>query len=386
MTRESVSVHESGCRIDLSRTEKGKLQVVLEGTVSLENVEIVREEVLARLTAEEPGSIVAFDLSRVEAPDSAAAGMLLHLKRTLRERGAEAEFAALDSNTGNLFSLLDPEKALRITEGDETRAPFVQRLGETTLELSFDFSRLVQFIGRVTISIVRDLSHPWRIRWSEVGKLIGRTGSDALPIVALMSMLVGLVTAFSSAIQLRQFGADIFIANLVGLGMTREMGPLMAAILLTGRSGSAFAAEIGTMKISEEIDALTVMRIPPMEYLVMPRIIAVMIALPLLTIFADLFGIFGGILVAVAGLDLSPVAFLQQLHKAIDSWDVFSGVIKAFFFGILVAGVGCFRGMETRGGALDVGRSTTSSVVSGIFLIVLADSVFVIIFHYLGLG
>ena len=214
------------------------------------------------------------------------------------------------------------------------------------------------------------LRHPRRVRWGEIVFLVQRSGAEALPIVALLSFLVGLTTAFSAAVQLRQFGADIFIADLVGIGMTRELGPLMAAILLTGRSGSAFAAEIGTMKISDEIDALTVMGIRPLGYLVMPRIFAVMLALPLLTLFADVCGIAGGMTIAGLSLNLTPSAFLGQLRKVVEPWDVFSGVLKSVVFGMLVAGVGCHRGMRTEGGALGVGRSTTASVVSGIFLIV----------------
>jgi phospholipid/cholesterol/gamma-HCH transport system permease protein len=185
---------------------------------------------------------------------------------------------------------------------------------------------------------------------------------------------------------LRHFGDNIYIADLVGIGMTNEMGPLITAILLTGRSGSAFAAEIGTMKISDEIDALTVMGVKPIHYLIWPRLIAVMLTIPFLTLFSDLCGIFGGMVISITSLDLTPIAFINELRGAIGLWDVFSGVLKAFVFGILVAGVGCYRGLQTIGGALSVGKSTTSSVVSGITLIVIADSAFAILFHYLELA
>jgi phospholipid/cholesterol/gamma-HCH transport system permease protein len=261
----------------------------------------------------------------------------------------------------------------------------VEGLGRLVLDSLHETGETIAFVGRITLSIFWSLRHPRRVRWGEIAFLVQRSGAEALPIVTLLSLLVGLVTAFSAAVQLRQFGADIFIADLVGIGMTRELGPLMAAILLTGRSGSAFAAEIGTMRISDEIDALTVMGIRPLDYLVMPRIFAVMLALPLLSLYADLAGIAGGMAIAGLSLDLTPAAFFGQLRKVVEPWDVMSGVLKSVIFGLLVAGVGCHRGLRTEGGALGVGRSTTASVVSGIFLIVAADSVFVILFHYLGL-
>ena len=184
--------------------------------------------------------------------------------------------------------------------------------------------------------------------------------------------------------QLRQFGADIYIADLVGIGMTRELGPLITAIILTGRSGSAFAAEIGTMKISDEIDALTVMGIKPLEYLVLPRILACMLVMPLLTLFADFCGILGGLISSILILNLTITAFMNQLQNAIVFYDIIHGLAKAFIFGVLVAGAGCYRGMETKGGALGVGKSTTSAVVSGIFLIVIADSIAAVLSNYLG--
>ena len=291
----------------------------------------------------------------------------------------------LDPTTGMLLRLAQghPDHDTSPKPPDHSA---IELFGQMVLDGWEDFKVLLTYIGTVVSTLIWSIIHPWRIRWGEVMILIQRTGAEALPIVALMSALVGLVTAFSSAIQLRTFGANIFIANLVGIGMTREMGPLMAAILLTGRSGSAFAAEIGTMKIGDEIDALTVMGIKPMHYLVLPRILAVMITLPLLTLFADVAGIVGGMIIAITSLDLTPLSFFHQLQKAIGLWDVFSGVLKAFFFGIVIAGVGCYRGMETEGGATGVGLSTTASVVSGIFLVVLVDSLFVIIFHYIGVG
>lgn len=359
--------------------------LVLSGRITYSNVDALRSQLLSELRSLPKGITLELDLRDVISSDAASAGLVTRLEHDASDLGLEWRLGKLDHTTKTMLELSKGHPG-HDPSGDRKPVQPVEKFGEMVLEGAADFKVLIIYIGRVVSSLVWSLGHPGKIRWKEVAMLIQRTGAEALPIVALLSLLVGLVTAFSSAIQLRQFGANIFIADLVGIGMTREMGPLIAAILLTGRSGSAFAAEIGTMKISDEVDALTVMGVKPLNYLVMPRILAVMLTLPLLTLFADVAGILGGMIIGIASLDLTPLSFLQQFQKAVEVWDVFSGVLKAFFFGILIAGVGCYRGIETEGGALGVGRSTTSSVVSGIFLIVLADSLFVILFHYLGVG
>lgn len=372
-------------RVEDAPGSKGPVRVVLAGRVGFDNVDRLRHTILDELARLPKSAAVQFDLADVDVADSSAAGLLMRLQHDVEEHDLTWTPGPLDPTTRTLLDLVEGHPAHDRVLID-SRVNLMEAFGTMVLEGWADFKVLLAFIGRVVISLFWSLVHPLKIRWGEVVTLVQRTGAEALPIVALLSTLIGLVTAFSSAIQLRAFGANIFIADLVGIGMTREMGPLLAAILLTGRSGSAFAAEIGTMKISDEVDALTVMGVKPLDYLVMPRILAVMLTLPLLALFSDVFGILGGMIIGIASLDLTPISFMHQLQKAIGVWDVFSGVLKAFFFGILVAGTGCFRGMETGGGALGVGRSTTSSVVTGIFLIVLADSLFVIIFHYLGVG
>ncbi len=373
-------------RIDPVRESDTRILLRVSGTIGFRNVEGFRSAVLKAASALPKGGEVGLDLESIQAADSAAAGALLRLREDGAQRGIAIAAVRLDPATRAILSMAPPERMRPRAPGPHESFAILHALGDLVIRSWAEFRETVQFIGRIVLAMLWSLGHPGKIRWGEVGYLLQRTGAEALPIVALLSLLVGLVTAFSSAIQLRQFGANIFIANLIGIGMTREMGPLLAAILMTGRSGSAFAAEIGTMKISDEVDALSVMNIHPLDYLVMPRIIAGMLALPLLALFADVFGILGGMAIAAGTLDLSPLAFLTQLRKSIGVWDVTSGVLKAFVFGILIAGVGCYRGLETSGGALGVGRSTTASVVAGIFLVVVADSVFVILFHYLGAG
>lgn len=372
-------------QLESERAPDGALRLRFRGPIGFREAGPLRLEMAAAISGLPAGARVLVETVRAEPVDSAVAGLVLECLRASRERGLVPVIGDLDPVTRNFLDLAGPELQQPDTPVASASLGVIEGLGRLFLDSWHEAGETVAFVGRVTLSMFWSLRHPRRVRWGEIAFLVQRSGAEALPIVALLSFLVGLTTAFSAAVQLRQFGADIFIADLVGIGMTRELGPLMAAILLTGRSGSAFAAEIGTMKISDEIDALTVMGIRPLGYLVMPRIFAVMMALPLLALFADAFGIAGGMTIAGLSLDLTPPAFLGQLRKVVGPWDVFSGVLKSLVFGILVAGVGCHRGMRTEGGALGVGRSTTSSVVGGIFLIVVADAIFVVLFHYLGL-
>lgn len=346
------------------------------------------EPVFARLKDQVAGieGEIQLDLSAVEELDSAGLAVLVRLRDDVRARGGELRVEGASPSIQALLDLARFEDGAVRPEPSSGKPPNeLQKIGELTLDALADLGDLLSYIGRVTLALIWAIGHPRKVRWDAVALHVQETGANALPIVALLSALVGLVIAFSSAVQLAQFGANIFIVDLIGIGVARELGPLMAAILLIARSGSAFAAEIGTQKISEEIDALTVMGLKPVPYLVIPRILATLITLPLLTIFADIAGVIGGMVIGAASLDVGPTVFVARLQEAVSLWDVASGVLKSFFFAILIAGVGCYRGMETSGGAMGVGRATTSSVVSGIFLLVIADSVFVVLFHYLGL-
>jgi len=202
--------------------------------------------------------------------------------------------------------------------------------------------------------------------------------------VLMLNFLVGLVTGFQAAIQLAQFGANIFVADLVGLSMTRELAPLMTAIIVAGRSGAAFSAELGTMRVDEEIDALRTLGLDPYHFLVFPRVIALLLVLPLLTILADVAGIAGGLLVALLRLDLTFTAYLVETQSTVHAWDVFSGILKTVFFGTSIALIACAKGLATSGGAEGVGRATTSAVVTSLFAIVVLDAIFTVLFNAFG--
>ena len=235
---------------------------------------------------------------------------------------------------------------------------------------------LVQFVGETSLAALGSLRHPGRIRWRPVAFNIRSAGLDALPIVGLLAFLLGVVVAYQGAGQLRTFGANIFVADLVGLSMLREFAPLITAIIVAGRSGSAYAAQIGTMVVTEEMDALRTIGIAPQELLVLPKLLALVIALSPLTVFADVLGVAGGMLMAQARLGVGYAEFLDRLVKAVAVRDYLIGVLKAPVFAIIIVVVGCFQGFRTQGGADGVGQQTTRSVVWSIFLVIVVDAAF----------
>jgi phospholipid/cholesterol/gamma-HCH transport system permease protein len=226
--------------------------------------------------------------------------------------------------------------------------------------------------------------HPRSLRWKDTFLIAEKSGADAVVITALLGFLIGLILAFQSAIPMMQFGAQIFVADLVVISLFRELGPLITAFILAARSGSAFAAELGTMKINEEIDALTTMGIDPVRFLVLPRVIAAVFVIPLLTIFNHLFGLIGCGLV-MSSLGFPPVTYLNQIQQAANLGDLIGGLAKTFVFGVLIAGIGCLRGLQTGTGASAVGDSATRAVVSGIIAIVVVDGIFAVVYYFIGI-
>jgi len=244
-------------------------------------------------------------------------------------------------------------------------------------------SGMLAFIGESALIFFRSIVQPRRIRWRPVLHNLQSAGFEALPIVGLLSFLMGVVIAYQGADQLQRFGANIFIVDLVGLAMLRELSPLLTAIIVAGRSGSAYTAQIGTMKISEEIDALRTIGVGPQELLVLPKILALVIALPLLTVYADVAGVLGGMIMARSQLDVGFVLFLDRLGEAIDLSTLLTGVGKTPVFAVIIALVGCYQGFRASGSADSVGRQTTTSVVQAIFLVIVADALFSVVFNWL---
>jgi len=329
-----------------------------------------------------PSLPVVIDASQVEYCDGAGIALLVELLREPRSAGAQVSVANLPEKYQRLFEQFDPQRFTAKPVAPRERANLTERIGKTGARFLRDAYQRTGFVGESAAALAATLAHPLRLRWPDALAVAQRVGADAVPIVLLVGFLMGVILAFQSAVAMRQFGAEIFVANLVALSLLRELGPLMTAIILAGRSGSAFAAEIGTMKVNEEIDALITMGLDPVRFLVVPRLLAGFLLCPLLTLLADLIGLVGGALV-MRTFDVPAVTYFQQVRSAADVGDLFGGVAKAFVFGLLVAGVGCLHGLKTGQGPSAVGESTTRAVVGGIILIVATDGVFAVLFHVL---
>jgi len=263
-------------------------------------------------------------------------------------------------------------------------ANILVRLGDATIRYINDLKYISTFVGAVCLALGYTFLHPRSLRTEDTIDYMQKTGVDALPIVGLISFLLGLIMAFMSSVSLQQFGANIYVASLVCLSMVRELGPIMTAIIVAGRSGSAFAAEIGTMKVNEEVDALFTMGFDTSRFLVVPKVIAAMTVVPILALFSNIFAITGGLIVGIGMLDLTANAYIAQTLKTLTLFDVAWGAFKCSIFAFLIALIGCLRGFQVRGGAASVGQATTSSVVSSIFLIILSDAVFAVVLRYWG--
>lgn len=267
----------------------------------------------------------------------------------------------------------------------ERKENFLTSVGLATEDVLKKTREIYTFVGECVLSAVYLVKNPHRFRWADCFDEMQRCGAMALPIVGLISLLVGLIMAYQSAVLMRQFGADIYVADAVGLVMVREMGAMMTAIILAGRTGAAFAATLGNMKANEEIDALSTLGIRPVDFLVIPRLLALGVMMPLLALYANALGIFGGMAVSLGLLDISPAAYWVETQTAIDLSDVTTGLIKAVTFGLLVGLAGCHCGLQAERSAAGVGKAATSAVVMGLLLIIVFDAIFTVVFNVLGL-
>jgi phospholipid/cholesterol/gamma-HCH transport system permease protein len=370
-------------KADFRTAENGSLLVSLSGRISLHNLSDLKHHILPLLFKENSTGIIV-DLSRVDFLDSAGGLFLVDLERKSLSSHIPFTIQKASQEASGIISLvrnatLVPHASFKPPK----QIGMLEDLGEISFGIVSDFAGVVTFLGDLLISLYYAAKNPFTVRWNVCMFYIKRAGVDGLPIVALLSFLLGMIIAFMSSLQLKQFGANLYVASLVGFGMVRELGPIMTAIIFAGRSGSAFAAEIGTMVVNEEVDALITMGFNPTRFLALPKVLAAMLVVPLLTLYSDLFGILGGLTVGVFGFDLTAYTYMKQTISSIDIFDVISSLIKALVFAVLIAGIGCQRGFRVRGGAESVGRFTTSAVVAGLFLIIVADSLFAIVLFYI---
>jgi phospholipid/cholesterol/gamma-HCH transport system permease protein len=373
----------SNASLVFERGPEEALRLRLSGRLDVQTTGRVWRDAVARVDQEAPRRLVV-DATQIAYCDGAGLGLLLGLRAHQRQHGREFELEGLRSDLQRLLSLYDPEATLSGPLPPRQEIGLVARVGRAAIELGTSTRQLVGFVGELTAALLWALRHPGRVRRGDLWFVAERAGADALPLVLLVGFLMGLILAFQSAVQLKRFAAEIFVADAVGIGLARELGALMTAIILAGRTGSAFAAEIGTMKVNEEVDALTTMGLAPVSFLVVTRVVAAVAVTPLLSLFFDLAGIAGALVVMVS-IGYPPVTFWNRLIYAVTLRDIVGGLVKAFTYGILVAAVGCLRGLQTGKGASAVGASATSAVVSGIVLIAVASGVFSVVFYVLGL-
>ncbi|WP_411821701.1 ABC transporter permease [Leptospira sp. 'Mane'] len=362
--------------------EGNTLEVYLPEVLLFRQTPEVWEEADSQLKNQSPHLIKVF-AKELKNIDSSGISFLHFLKTFQESKNNRFELHGLNEKFQYSYKIATEESKASYRPV-EAKLGKPEKIGKFTIDYIRELSFLISFTGELTVSFWKSVFHPSRVRWKDVFRVSEAMGVNAFPIIAMIGFLLGLIMSFQSAIPMRRFGAEIFVANLVGLSLFRELGPLMTAFILSGRSGSAFAAELGTMKVSEEIDALTTMGLPPVQFLIVPRLIASLLMTPLLTVVFNLFGLIGGAIVLLSfGFPL--VTFINQVNIAVGFNDIAGGLLKSYFFGMIIAAIGCYRGLKTTTGAGAVGESTTAAVVGSIILVSILDGIFSIVYFYLGI-
>ena len=363
---------DEGLRITTEPTRDGGTQVCLRGVATLAQGDALWRGVSAAFAL--PG-VDVLEISGVTRLDGGAAALLHAILSRLRAAGRAVEVRGAAGEAALLMALYAPRGAAA-PRGRARHPGLVQELGDAVYAVLDGLRATAGFVGDFTVATLGALRRPASVHFGQFASLVERAGADGAPIVLLINFLVGGILGLQGAIQLHRFGADPFLADMVGLSMVRELGPLMTAILVTGRSGAAYAAELGTMTVNEEVDALRTLGQDPQRFLVLPRVLTLLLVVPLLTLLGDLFGALGGWTIAVGYLAQPTVVYVQALEGAVGLGDIGTGLLKAVGFAAAIGVVSCQRGLATRGGADGVGRATTSAVVTSLFLLVVLDAIF----------
>ncbi|WP_291326877.1 MlaE family lipid ABC transporter permease subunit [Desulfovibrio sp. UCD-KL4C] len=365
------------------KLEKSANNIKLSGRLDGEGAGKIWEQARSAVSS----GINSVDCSAVDYMDGGGASLFMMLDVACRDRGATLSVNALDPEFVKFLELFDVEKAAppKTAEAKTTGLySWVCSIGESAQTVMKDMREQIEFTGNCVLAFFDVSTGRRRLRWPDFWLSSEKVGADGLPIILLIGFLMGLIMSFQSAVSLRRFGGEIFVPNMLGLVMFRELGPMVTAILLAGRTGSAFAAEIGTMKVNEELDALSTMGLNPVSFLVIPRVLATVFVTPLLTLFFNFMSLVGGAIVMMSmGYPLA--TFCGRVFQNVQWMDFSGGMIKAVVFSFLVAGIGCQRGLVTKSGASAVGDSATSAVVSGIILIAFFDGIFAVVFFMAGI-
>ncbi len=372
-------------RISFERTSDSTLVMHLSGPWRLQR-DLPPISLLLTELGSRPGiKRLSYETAELTHWDSGLISFLTNAAEICSARGIKEDRAGLPEGLKRLIELAEAVPEKKGARSEAARSSFFERVGNMTLGYGLSVGEFLSFLGEVTVAFGKFIVGKARYRRIDLLEVIQECGPNAVGIVTLISFLVGVILAFMGAVQLSQFGASIYVADLVGIGMVRDMAAMMTAIIMSGRTGAAFAAKLGTMKVTQEIDALTTMGVSPLEFLVLPRILALVLMMPLLCLFADLVGILGGLFVGVAMLDLSAGSYLRETISTLTLINLFGGIIKGTFYGVLIAIAGCLRGFQCGNSSSAVGDAATQAVVMAIVMIVVACGLFAVVFNFLGI-
>ncbi len=387
VSRKPTDASTAGARPNLTigQAEGGALLIRLVGDWKLKGGMPTPAAIEKQFDPARQPSRLTFDTSELGGWDSGLLTFLVGLQELCRVRNLELDTASLPEGARRLLKLATAVPERQGARREERRPDFLTLVGTESLSLWRSGSEMLEFLGEALLSFGRLILGRARFRRTDLVDVIFDCGAAALPIVTLISFLIGLILAFVGAIQLQQFGAQIYVADLVGIAMAREMGAVMTAIIMSGRTGAAFAAQLGTMQVNEEIDALSTFGLSPMDFLVLPRMIALIVMMPLLCVYADLMGILGGAVVGIGMLGLSVTQYVNETINGIGLIDFAVGIFKSGIFGVLIAVSGCMRGIQSGRSASAVGLAATSAVVTAIVFIIVTDGVFAVITNALGI-
>src|SRR5580704_11020146 len=370
-------------QLSIGRASGDTLVLALAGDWHLEHG-LISGAALERELAHPPmPRRIAFDAAKLGQWDSSLVAFVAEVLELCHTRDLAVDPEGLPGGLRRLVELAETVPEAKDAYSTPARAPLVERVGAATIAYTYSIRGFVAFLGAVTIALGRFFAGRARYRRVDLMAAIQDCGANAFGIVTLISFLVGTILAFMGAVQLEQFGAAIYVADLVGIGMVRDMGAMMTAIIMAGRTGASFAAQLGTMKVTQEIDALNTMGVSPIEFLVLPRVVALLLMMPLLCIYSDFVGILGGAAVGAGMLGITMNSFLQETIHALTLGGVIGGVVKATVYGVIVAVAGCLRGIQCGNSSSAVGEAATAAVVTGIVYIVVACGIFAVIFHIL---
>ncbi len=378
MKKASITA-SAECKVDRSGE---KLVLTLSGRLDTSSIPGLWPLVSSQLK-QESGISVEVDGSGIAYCDGSGIALLEHIRNVAEQRQIPLTFEGLNDDLTRMIDLYRTDYHRHETSARKNTGAFVEEIGSAVVSGLQGLREHITFLGELVIGLGRTLMQPASLRLKDFVRIAEESGAQALPIIGLMGFLVGLILAFQGAVLMKQFAAEIFIADFVGKSVARELGPLITAIIVAGRTGSAFAAELGTMKVNEEIDALKTMGFDPVRFLVVPRVLAATLMTPMLSVLTNLFAMAGGALV-MSGIGFPLITYVNRVLAAVTPSDYLGGLSKAFVFGLLIAASGCLCGLRTGEGASAVGNSATRAVVSAIIMIVIADGIFAVMFYLLG--